>query len=198
MTLRPRKLDRASRIERAFAAIACDPERAACGAEPVVNGIDHAGIKHVGSTDPASALQNLFSQIDANGDGQITKSEFENALGAGGTNLAAADDVFSQLDTNGDGTVSLSEMKSALQGGHHGGHHHVHADSSTGSADGSSGSSTTNGSAILRSAAAGIGRFLGHCDVSTSTNGGTGLVLADASIPAAHADLDIGDGLRPP
>ena len=57
----------------------------------------------------SDALQDLFSQIDTNGDGQISKSEFENALGAGGTNLAQADDVFNKLDTNGDGSVSLDE-----------------------------------------------------------------------------------------
>ncbi|MCD9256235.1 EF-hand domain-containing protein, partial [Bradyrhizobium japonicum] len=32
-----------------------------------------------------AALKDLFSQIDGDGDGKITKSEFENALGAGGT-----------------------------------------------------------------------------------------------------------------
>ena len=79
------------------------------------------------STDPASALQDLFSQIDANGDGQISKTEFENALGAGGTNLAQADDVFNKLDANGDGSVSLDEMQKALQGAQgKGGHHHHH------------------------------------------------------------------------
>src|SRR6266851_3855226 len=36
------------------------------------------------STSPSSALQDLFSQIDANGDGQISQSEFESALGAEG------------------------------------------------------------------------------------------------------------------
>src|SRR5882724_6633 len=53
------------------------------------------------STAPTSrsdALKDLFSQLDANGDGQVSKSEFENALGAGGTNIAQADDVFSKLD----------------------------------------------------------------------------------------------------
>src|SRR6185503_9295659 len=77
------------------------------------------------STSRNDALKDLFSQIDANGDGQITKSEFENALGAGGTNLAQADDVFSKLDGNSDDSVSLDEMSKALIGsGHHGGHHH--------------------------------------------------------------------------
>ncbi|WP_407180332.1 EF-hand domain-containing protein [Bradyrhizobium sp. STM 3562] len=79
------------------------------------------------TSSPSDSLKDLFSQIDANGDGQITKSEFENALGAGGSNVAQADSVFGQLDSNGDGSVSLGELKSALQGagGHHGGHHHV-------------------------------------------------------------------------
>jgi hypothetical protein len=90
-------------------------------------------------TDPSAALKDLFSQIDGNGDGSITKTEFENALGAGGTNTAAADKVFGELDTNGDGTVSLDEMKSALQGagGHHGHHMHAHHAGGAGGGDGS-------------------------------------------------------------
>ena len=67
-------------------------------------------------TSPADALKDLFSQIDADGNGQISKSEFEGALGAGGTNLAQADDVFNKLDRNGDGSVSIGEMSSALKG----------------------------------------------------------------------------------
>lgn len=101
-----------------------------------------SGSTNTAPADPSAALQDLFSQIDGNGDGSITRQEFENALGAGGTNIAAADDVFSKLDTNGDGGVSLDELKSALQGtGHHGGHHHdMHAGGASGSsgADGSS------------------------------------------------------------
>ena len=69
----------------------------------------------------SDALKHLFSQLDANGDGQISKSEFETALGAGGSNIAQADDVFGKLDQDGDGTVSLDEMSSALKGGRH--HH---------------------------------------------------------------------------
>jgi Ca2+-binding EF-hand superfamily protein len=86
----------------------------------------------VAPTSREDALKDLFSQIDADGDGKITKSEFENALGAGGSNLAAADDVFGKLDKNGDGSVSLGEMSSALKGGHghHFGHHHM-ADASS-------------------------------------------------------------------
>ena len=71
----------------------------------------------------SDALKHLFSQLDANGDGQIGKSEFETALGAGGSNIAQADDVFGKLDQDGSETVSLDEMSSALKG--RGRHHHA-------------------------------------------------------------------------
>ena len=120
------------------------------------------------STSPGSALQNLFSQIDANGDGQITQSEFENALGAGGTNIAAADHVFSQLDKSGDGTVSLGELKSALRGGHH----HVHAAGSTGSTDvdGSTTNGSTNGSTSTDPLLQALAASSATTTSSTSTN----------------------------
>src|SRR3954469_11790921 len=84
-----------------------------------------------GSAAPApmsrsDALKDLLAQIDADGDGKITKSEFEDALGAGGTNLAQADDVFSKLDKDGNNSVSLEEMSSALKGrGRHHGYHNT-------------------------------------------------------------------------
>lgn len=81
------------------------------------------------SQDPTSssatdALKDLFAQIDTNGDGKITKAEFEDKLGAGGTNIQAADNVFDKMDTDGDGSVSMSEMATALKG--KGGAHHAH------------------------------------------------------------------------
>ena len=98
-----------------------DDGRAAGCAEPVFNRLDG-----VSAASRSAALKDLFWQIDADGDGKITKSEFENALGAGGTNLAQADDVFSKLDKNSDGSVSLNEMSSALKGGSGGHHRHHH------------------------------------------------------------------------
>ncbi|WP_315787358.1 MULTISPECIES: EF-hand domain-containing protein [unclassified Bradyrhizobium] len=88
------------------------------------------------SSDAATnPLQDLFSQIDGDGDGQITRSEFETALGAGGTNIANADKVFGKLDSNSDGNVSMDELTSALQGarGRRGHHHHQEAGASAGS-----------------------------------------------------------------
>ena len=96
-----------------------------------------------GSTDsapanPPDALQTLFSQLDADGDGSITKSEVEDAVGRD-SHLAAADDVFGELDADGDGSVSLDELKSYSD-------HHLHAVltdlADETKSDGSTGSST--------------------------------------------------------
>jgi hypothetical protein len=84
----------------------------------------------------SDALKDLFAQIDADSDGKLSKSEFENALGAGGTNLVQADSVFGKLDKDGDEAVSLGEMMSALKGKGHRRH----------DAAGSDGSGTPGGS----------------------------------------------------
>ena len=78
----------------------------------------------------SDALKDLFAQIDGNSDGKITKTEFEGALGAGGTNLKNADSVFDKLDKDGDGSVNLGELMSALKGGK--GRHHAHHASGSG------------------------------------------------------------------
>lgn len=80
----------------------------------------------------SSAMKDLFAQIDGDSDGKITKEEFEEALGAGGTNLAQADKVFGKLDADGDGSVTLKELASALKGKGHQRHEHE-ADDSGGS-----------------------------------------------------------------
>ena len=105
-------------------------------------GQSSAGSTASAPTSQSDALKHLFSQLDADGDGQISKSEFENALGAGGTNIAQADAVFSKLDKNGDGSVSLDELTSALKGskGHH--HHHVASSDGSGGPTGPAGSSS--------------------------------------------------------
>lgn len=105
------------------------------------------------SSNPTDALKDLFAQIDGNSDGKITKAEFEDKLGAGGTNIAAADNVFNKMDANEDGSVSLDEMASALKG-KGGGHHHAHhtggagggggADALLQALQGASSTSTTN------------------------------------------------------
>ena len=63
----------------------------------------------------------LFSQLDTDGDGQISKTDFESALSADGVDTSSADALFSKLDTNKDGVVSPSELRAARHGHHHGG-----------------------------------------------------------------------------
>jgi hypothetical protein len=125
------------------------------------------------------ALKSLFSKIDADGDGKITKDEFENALGAGGTNLAQADDVFSKLDKDGSGSVSLDEMSSALQGGRgrHHGHHHM-----------AQGTGDDSGDPLLKALDGASGTTVTNADGSTTTS----LTYADGStvtmtMPAASS-----------
>jgi Ca2+-binding EF-hand superfamily protein len=91
---------------------------------------------------PSSA--NVASQImgvaDSDGDGSLSLSEVEKALGADTTTGADASSnanplaqAFASIDTNGDGQVSAGELTNALdaqkatQGAHHGHHgHHAH------------------------------------------------------------------------
>ena len=72
----------------------------------------------------------LFAKLDTDGDGQISKSEFENALGSNGVDTSSADALFNKLDTNGDGSVSQDELAAARHGHHH--HHAVGAGSQNG------------------------------------------------------------------
>lgn len=126
-------------------------------------------------TSRSAALQDLFSQIDANGDGQISKTEFENALGAGGTNLAQADSVFGKLDTNGDGSVSLKEMGNALTGR---GHHHLHAGGAGGTSGANgSGSNGSNSDPLLQALDGASSTAVTNSDGSTTTT----ITYADGS-----------------
>jgi hypothetical protein len=67
--------------------------------------------------------QSLFSQLDANGDGQVSQSEFGDVFGSG-ADMSKVDGLFNSLDRNGDGSVSLDELTSAAQASH--AHHHSH------------------------------------------------------------------------
>ena len=131
-----------------------------------------SGTNVSGATSFKDPLQDLFSQIDGNGDGQISKSEFESALGAGGTNVANADSVFGKLDSNGDGSVNFNELKSALKGGHHG---HHHAASSTDSSGSNSGSSS--GDPLMQALSGASSSSTSNSDGSTSTT----ITYADGS-----------------
>jgi hypothetical protein len=99
-----------------------------------------------------SKLEQLLGKFDTNGDGQISQSEFETAIGPG-ADKAKVDELFKKLDANGDGAVSQDELKAAVQKVH-GGHHHHHAEGAgeQGGAGGSGGSDPLQ--ALLSSAGA--------------------------------------------
>jgi hypothetical protein len=78
----------------------------------------------------AQSPSQLFAKLDADGDGQISKSEFETALGNAGVDTSSADALFARLDRNGDGSVSQSELPAV----HRGHHHHAHGDGGSKSA----------------------------------------------------------------
>jgi hypothetical protein len=121
------------------------------------------------SKSKTDALNDLFSRLDGDGNGQISKAEFESALGAGGTNVAAADRVFGKMDKNGDGSVSAEELATALKGtgGHHG-HHH---------AGGSKGAGGSDANALMRALDGASSTTTTNSDGSTTTS----LIYADGS-----------------
>ena len=101
-----------------------------------------------GASSPGGQLaQDLFSQIDANGDGSISQSELEQAVTSAGGTTQAADALYAQLDPNGTGSVSEQQFAQGLfQSLPHGHHHHGFGSppasaTDTGSTAGSSGSS---------------------------------------------------------
>ena len=61
----------------------------------------------------AQSPSQLFAKLDTDGDGQISQSEFESALGAAGVDTSTADALFAKLDANGDGSISQSELAKA-------------------------------------------------------------------------------------
>jgi Ca2+-binding EF-hand superfamily protein len=64
---------------------------------------------------PLQIAQNIFSQIDSNGDGAITQSELEQAVTAAGGSTSGADALYAKLDPNNTGSVSAQQFIDTLQ-----------------------------------------------------------------------------------
>lgn len=60
--------------------------------------------------DGANGKGGLFAKLDTDGDGKISKGEFENALGKAGVTTSSADKMFNEIDANHDGNISQAEM----------------------------------------------------------------------------------------
>jgi hypothetical protein len=121
----------------------------------------------------SDALNHLFSQLDTDGDGTISKLEFENTLGAGGTNIAQADNVFSKMDQDGNGSISLDEMSAGLKAN---GRHRHHPAGSAGSG-GSAGAGGSNSDPLLQALQGASSTSVTNSDGSTTTS----LTYADGS-----------------
>ena len=78
-----------------------------------------------GSDSSTSPLDSLVGKFDSDGDGKISQSEFETAMGTD-ADKTKADALFAKMDKNGDGTVTKDELAQAIQKAH--GHHHHHDD----------------------------------------------------------------------
>ena len=53
----------------------------------------------------------MFSSIDSNGDGEISKPELIAHLAQRGYDGSAASTIFATLDVNGDGAISQDELR---------------------------------------------------------------------------------------
>jgi hypothetical protein len=80
-----------------------------------------------GATGASTPFQSaLFNKLDGNGDGTISQSEFDAAVGANG-NSGAAGALLSKIDANGDGSIDPNELAAATRNnGSRGRHHHHH------------------------------------------------------------------------
>jgi lysozyme family protein len=112
--------------------------------------IANQSAQQAGPGQPLSPFQQaLFAKLDTNGDGVISKSEFEAAF-AQNSNTDQADALFAKLDVNGDGSIDQNEFAKATQ--RHG-HHHHHAEETSNSQD----DATTSLTSLLKANASTTG-----------------------------------------
>jgi Ca2+-binding EF-hand superfamily protein len=90
----------------------------------------------------ADPVQQLFSAMDSDGDGEVSQSEMEAYIEKQGGTQAQADSLFSALDqsnaaSGGSSGISESQMASAVSQSQqaHGAHHHHHHHKSVGTND---------------------------------------------------------------
>jgi hypothetical protein len=85
----------------------------------------------------SDARSKIFSKFDPDGDGQITKSEFEANLGGGHANVQAADRLFARLDQDSSGSINQEELFPALKASGNHGHHYAYGSHGAGKPNGS-------------------------------------------------------------
>ena len=79
----------------------------------------------IGGGPSTNVAQQLFSQIDSNGDGSITKADLETAVTKDGGTTKQADALYAKLDPNNTGSVDEQQFQKSLNHlTRHGGRHH--------------------------------------------------------------------------
>jgi hypothetical protein len=125
--------------------------------------------------------------MDADGDGKVSKSEFENGLSGAGVSKSSADALFSKLDANGDGSVTQSDM-SGMQHAH--GHHHGGGGGAKGAGGGGGGDASSLMDATDATGA--TTQTVTNADGSTTTTvtnaDGTTSVTTTAAAPSLGGD----------
>ncbi len=127
-----------------------------------------------GGTDPAGRLsaEGIFKKTDANGDGSLDKTEFENGRPHDMT-VAQADELYSRLDANSDNAISESEFTANRPGRHNG---PPPPPDSTGGTDGSTNSSSSD---VLSAASAlmqAIEKYVQYGQSAAATVASSGLL----------------------
>jgi hypothetical protein len=155
----------------------------ATGGGPPFDSSTFGALISLQGADPLAAkAQSLFAGLDSNGDGSVSKSEFESAFGAN-ADTSKVDGLFNALDSNGDGSVRQGELTSAMRDAR--AHHHHHGDGGGG-----------GGLDALLSATSGANsKTVNNADGSTTTT----ITYADGSsiamnTPAAASTSDTSSG----
>jgi hypothetical protein len=123
-----------------------------------------------------SGTSSLFSQLDTDGDGAISKTDFEKALDSSGVDASSADNIFAQIDKDGDGIVSQDELAATAERVHHhgggGGAHGAHGAAGASGASGSGDSSSSDDGSTTETTVGADGSItttVTYADGSTST-----------------------------
>ena len=147
------------------------------------------------NTTGAGGAQSLFGKLDSDGDGAVSKSEFEGALGQSGVDTSSADALFSKLDRNGDGSIDQGELTSATKRGH-GRHHNGMAAAGTGGGDGGSADSLLNATGADGAKTQTATNADGSSTTTISYADGSTVTLTTPAAPTGGASTDSGSSTQ--
>ena len=82
---------------------------------PPPSGMDGASWQGTSAASSNDMSQALLKMFDSNGDGSVSKTEFENVVTSNGGSAAQADADYSALDPSGSGSVGASDFATAIE-----------------------------------------------------------------------------------